>query len=205
MTRRTFHPICKMLPRMSAEAFAQLKDDIEKNGLLEPIWTVDNQIIDGRHRLMACRELDIEPQFREYTGTLDLETLVYSLNVSRRQMTRHQRTWFIKRLIKTHPEKSNRTLADMAGTNESTIRRIRKTGAAPDAPERAGRDGKTYTVPVTHRLGSLITHTDFESRKCLRFLSDLHPHELTDSADFIFQLESQLARLRGLLDVTKTG
>lgn len=206
--RRTLHPVCKMLPRMSAEGFAQLKDDIAKNGLLEPIWTKNNQVIDGRHRLMACYELKIKPQFREYEGPLDVETFVYSLNLARRQMTRHERTWFIKRLLKTHPEKSTRAIAEIAGTNESTVRRVRNTAASNDAPRapRVGRDGKTYSVPNQRNPASLITHIDFESRKCLRFLLDLDPRRLTDPADFIFQLEYQLARLKALVeDVSQTG
>lgn len=61
-TDLTEHPIAALLPDMSGEEYGALRDDIRANGLLVPITTHDGQVLDGRHRLRACRELGIEPR-----------------------------------------------------------------------------------------------------------------------------------------------
>ena len=53
-----------------------------------------------------------------------------------------------ERVLKENPMKSNRAIAEMAGTGEATVRRLR-SGASPDAPEKVeGRDGKSYSAPA---------------------------------------------------------
>ena len=203
--RLAVHPICKMVPSMNAEAFEMLKSDIQAHGLLEAIWIVDGKILDGRHRYKACLELGIKPAFREYTGALDPETFVLAQNLSRRHLTRQERTWFLKRVLKLHPEKSDRAIAAMVGTSPTTVASARKDSPVQSGHlPRIGRDGKSYAVKapaVTHRAASLVSHVDFECRRVLRFISELHPNQITDAADFIFQLDSQLARLKEMLSI----
>lgn len=55
------HPLAALFPEMSEAEFQRLKDDIDRNGLREPITYWRNQLIDGRHRLRACQELRIDP------------------------------------------------------------------------------------------------------------------------------------------------
>jgi hypothetical protein len=50
--------------------------------------------------------------------------------------------------IAANPNKSNRAIAEDAGVAEATVRRAREEGASHDAPEREGRDGKVYRLPV---------------------------------------------------------
>jgi len=73
----------------SAEEYKALIDDIAENGLLEPIWIHDDQIIDGRNRNKACMELGIVPEYRIYAGD-NIASFVVSLNVKRRHMTQSQ-------------------------------------------------------------------------------------------------------------------
>lgn len=75
---------------MSAEEFEALKADIQANGLREPIWTHDSQIIDGRNRYNACEEIGIKPRFREWDGVGELWAFVVSLNLKRRHLTSSQ-------------------------------------------------------------------------------------------------------------------
>lgn len=49
--------------------------------------------------------------------------------------------------IAANPQKSNRAIAIDEGIAEATVRRARE-GASDDAPEREGRDGKVYRLPV---------------------------------------------------------
>ncbi len=84
------HPVCDIFPEMSRDQFAGLSRDIAANGQREPIVTWQGQIIDGRHREKACRELGIEPCYREWDGQGDLVTYIVALNLHRRHMDESQ-------------------------------------------------------------------------------------------------------------------
>ena len=89
----TFHPIANLFPMMQQEQYQALLRDIAENGQLEPVWTLGNQILDGRNRWSACLELGLEPITREYEGSTDTVSLVnftISLNLNRRHLTKSQ-------------------------------------------------------------------------------------------------------------------
>src|SRR5262245_64864510 len=86
-----FHEVANIFPMMSAEEFVALKTDIQQHGLREPIWTYHGQIIDGRNRYLACTELGIEPEYREWGGEGSLVAFVVSLNLQRRHLSSSQK------------------------------------------------------------------------------------------------------------------
>ena len=83
------HPLAEIFPMMEDEDIFDLQTDIEQNGLLHPIITHDGMILDGRHRLMACRAAGVEPRFEEVS--CDPLSLVLSANLHRRQLTSRDR------------------------------------------------------------------------------------------------------------------
>ena len=88
------HHVANLFPFMSAEEFAALKSDIERNGQREPIWTYRDKIIDGRNRYRACAELGIKPLTREWSGEDNngaLVAFVISLNLHRRHLSSSQK------------------------------------------------------------------------------------------------------------------
>jgi hypothetical protein len=89
-----FHPVANIFPMISPSSeFKELKEDITKNGLLEPIYTYKNQIIDGRNRYLACKEVGIDPVFIKWSkvnGT-SLIGFVLSLNLKRRHLNQSQK------------------------------------------------------------------------------------------------------------------
>jgi hypothetical protein len=85
------HEIANLFPMMSEDEYRALVADIRKKGLLEPIWTYQGQIIDGRNRYRACEELGIEPRYREWNGQGSLVAFVVSLNLQRRHLTSSQK------------------------------------------------------------------------------------------------------------------
>ena len=87
----TFHEVANIFPMMGDDEFAALKSDIAENGLREPIWTWNGQIIDGRNRYTACQELGIEPKSREWDGQGSPVSFVISLNLKRRHLNETQR------------------------------------------------------------------------------------------------------------------
>ncbi len=84
------HPIAQIFPRMPGEEFVALKKDIQANGLLEPIWLYENQVLDGRHRYFACQETGTDATYREYVGN-DPVGFTISLNLKRRHLDGSQR------------------------------------------------------------------------------------------------------------------
>jgi N6-adenosine-specific RNA methylase IME4 len=85
-----FHPVAAIFPLMEGQEFEDLKEDIQKNGLIEPVWTYEGKILDGRNRYRACREVGVEPKIREWDGGSAV-SLVVSLNLKRRHLTMGQR------------------------------------------------------------------------------------------------------------------
>ena len=85
------HEVALLFPPMTPEEYADLKADIDLNGLIEPIWTYKGSIIDGRHRYRACCELDKPFTTREWDGKGSLDAFVFSLNLNKRSLETSQR------------------------------------------------------------------------------------------------------------------
>src|SRR5271169_3947313 len=77
---------------MSEEDCQSLKEDIRKNGLIEPIWLYEDKILDGRNRYKACLEIGVTPIFEMFDDKLRSPLdFVMSLNLERRHLTSSQR------------------------------------------------------------------------------------------------------------------
>lgn len=83
------HPAAELFPLLAGAEFDSFKADVEKNGLLEPIWLCEGKILDGRNRYRACVDLGLEPAFRDYQGESPV-SFVWSLNVERRHLSKSQ-------------------------------------------------------------------------------------------------------------------
>jgi len=121
------HPLCKILPSMSEEEYAALKDDIKEHGLLEPIWLAkDGKLIDGRHRVKACQELKISIG-KDLIQETDLETeedivnTVLSLNLKRRHLDESQRAMIGAELATQLPGKPKKVIAQNCGIKQPQI------------------------------------------------------------------------------------
>lgn len=128
-----FHPVSELFPRMSAEDFASLRDDISAHGVHEPAWLWRGEVIDGRHRVLACTEIGIECPMREWGGAeADLVPFVLSLNLRRRHLDASQRAMVAARIssLKTgqHSEQGVPigTAAEMLNVGERSVKRARK-------------------------------------------------------------------------------
>lgn len=88
------HPLAALFPDLPPDEFQKLKKDIEDHGLIEAIiLSVDGKtLLDGRHRLKACKELGIEPKFVRCPYTAKGEAnFIWARNVLRRHLTADQR------------------------------------------------------------------------------------------------------------------
>lgn len=63
------HPACAVMPDMDADEFWALRASI-RNGFdpLHPIVLYEGQVLDGRHRYLACQEEGVTPTFTQFAG-----------------------------------------------------------------------------------------------------------------------------------------
>ncbi len=80
------HPLCTLFPRLMNADFEKLCNDIQMNGLREPIVLHDGMILDGGNRYRACMQTGITPTFKQFEGG-SIVAFVLSANLHRRHMT----------------------------------------------------------------------------------------------------------------------
>jgi hypothetical protein len=98
------HEVASLQPPMSDKEFEELKDDLQFNGQINPIYVIERfnprankkyyQIIDGRHRVLALNELEIGivfgKVFKAQTPNKILSQFVESIH-KRRNLTATQK------------------------------------------------------------------------------------------------------------------
>lgn len=134
-----YHEVAAIFPLMEGQDFADLKDDIQKHGLLEPVWIFEGKILDGRNRYRACKELGIEVATREWFGS-DPVSFVVSLNLKRRHLKESQRGMVAARIATLSAHRPSGTAsieavkqpeaAKMMNVSRSTVQRARTVLAA---------------------------------------------------------------------------
>jgi disulfide oxidoreductase YuzD len=81
-------------PPLSDSDYESLRESIKENGLLVPlVVNQDGVLLDGYHRLRACRELNIRPKYhkREFKDKAQEKQLVIEVNLIRRQLNEFQK------------------------------------------------------------------------------------------------------------------
>lgn len=97
-TELKIHPAAELFPPMTEAEFLGLKEDMREHGQRESIVVWQGQLIDGRHRMRACRELGIEPEIAELMDETDPWQYVVSHNLHRRHLTTAQRSMVADKL-----------------------------------------------------------------------------------------------------------
>jgi hypothetical protein len=144
------HQFARLFPRMKSIELDTLADDIQANGLREPIVLYEGKILDGCNRHIACIQAVVEPRYEEFIGDEKAAlAFVISKNIHRRHLSPQRRRFLIAELIKTQPEKSDRAIAEQVDASPSTGHRVRRSTASADAVEkRVGKDGKARKQPA---------------------------------------------------------
>ena len=120
----------QVMPKLTAEEYAELKADIEQRGVMVPIeFDEAGNVLDGYHRLQICEELGIKDYPKVIrAGMTEAEKLTHArkLNIARRHLTQEQKRGLIREQLKETPEKSDRQIAKDLGVHQSTVGTQRK-------------------------------------------------------------------------------
>lgn len=92
-----FHPLANIFPLIEGKAFEDLTADIAVNGVMEPVWLYQGQILDGRNRYRAAAAAGVAFPVRQYEGD-NPTAFVVSLNLHRRHLNESQRAMVAAKL-----------------------------------------------------------------------------------------------------------
>lgn len=124
-----WHPYSKLFPLLGAEQLQTLADDIEANGLRQPI-VIDSheRIIDGRNRHAACQLAGVKPVYEPFTGSdSEVLKLVISLNLQRRHLTDSQRAMVAAEIATLHVGRPE-TIPSIEGINTPPVTTAQAAG-----------------------------------------------------------------------------
>jgi len=215
----SFHPLADLFPLMEGEEFEALVADIEKNGLQQDIVLYQGKILDGRNRYRVLLALGWDSErIKEHCfdprkvpgacGLKDPAAYVISANLRRRHLSAEQKRGLIAKLIKAHPEKSDRQIGNMIKADNKTVAAVRsdleRREEIPHVEARTDTKGRKQPAKKVQRQGakpaeaggaiaSAIDQMAAHTRATDEFLDDEGNYAPVDL------LAGQAARVRGFL------
>ncbi len=143
-----FHSYCTMWPEMAEDEFDGLRDHIKEHGLQDLVITFNGQIVDGRHRAMACKDLDIPIDCEEWDGTEEeLYHYVVGENLKRRHLSQSQRAMIAVDVERRLAKEIKQSPKQSAFTNISKTPEGGKSGR--NAHAEAAKEAGVSTAYVT--------------------------------------------------------
>ena len=137
------HSLARVFPAMQPDEYAGLKRSIDQDGQQRAIVMNGALVLDGVHRLAACLELELEPQFEEYEGSVqEMRAFVLAENLHRRHLSVAQRSLIASEMA-SGKHGGDRSQADSAPTQKEaaalmdvsprSVRTARKVQAQADS------------------------------------------------------------------------
>ena len=148
---------------MRESEFEALVADIREKGQLEAVWLWQGQVIDGRHRVLACQKLGLTPKTREWDGNGSLLEFIVSANLRRRHLKENQRAMVAARMLPHFEEEA------LERKNNKSVVKSQHMVNLPYGPARelAGKclnvSGKSVDYArnlLDHGVPALITRVD---------------------------------------------
>lgn len=172
----------QLLPELSDEEFAALKADIDNRGVMVPLEMDERgNLLDGHHRLRACRELGITDYptiIRPGLSEAEKTEHILALNLDRRHLSQEQRRSLIAKVLKATPEASNREVARVMKVDHHTVASVREdlesTGEFPQLERTIGADGKARPA----RRPAVLADNERATEKALTALAEVNSDSL---------------------------
>ena len=150
----------KMVPPHSKEKYEELKQSISENGLYEDIIINElNEVLDGHHRLRACKDVNVLPRFQiKKFDSKDKERLyVMETNLYRRQLTVFQEIELRNEIAKLQNRQGFRSdLTSVPNGTEVVGTRGRIAVEMPNAGERTIARALYVMEHATGEIGEKI-------------------------------------------------
>jgi hypothetical protein len=121
----------QLLPPLTAEEYAALREDIAANGIRVPVDVdEDGQILDGHHRQAIAADLGIPCPTRVVAGLTEDDKRAHALAVNshRRALTVAQRRELAAAELERDPFRSDRAIGRLVGVDHKTVGAIRRGG-----------------------------------------------------------------------------
>jgi ParB-like chromosome segregation protein Spo0J len=159
----------QIMPPLSPDEYEALKADIAARGVMVLVeYDEAGNVLDGHHRIKACRELGIDwPKITRF-GLDEAGKRLHArkLNLARRHLNQAAKRSLIEEQLKEMPEVSNRQIAEGLGVSHPTVATVRSemesTGKIYQLERTVGADGKSR--PTGYRL----VDTSPEGKKAIR-------------------------------------
>jgi hypothetical protein len=137
------------LPELSQDDFDVLKDSIRAYGQQIPILLDQHgHVLDGNHRMRACRDLGIEPLTRTITVDDDQQgaAIGFVVNLARRQLTAKDKRSVVAAALFRDRDRADSAIAASLGVSHPFVGKVRKElevrGSLETVSSRRGRDGR---------------------------------------------------------------
>jgi hypothetical protein len=117
------HHLATIIPEMSCDEYAVLRDSIRKDGVSERIALYQDKILDGRHRYRAAGEVgETCPTYvPELSNDDEARAFVIRMNFHRRHLTGKQKRNLVANFLLSHPKASDRTIGKLLGVDGKTV------------------------------------------------------------------------------------
>jgi len=148
-----WHEAASVFPLMPDDDLQKLADDVKANGLKNAIILLDNKVLDGRNRLLACKLAGVRPHLESRNAEKlgSPVSWVLSQNLHRRQLTATQRAFVAveaEKLFAVEAKERQKTLNNAGGKNATsgTGKARDKAANACDVSARYVQDAKAVAV-----------------------------------------------------------
>ena len=178
----------KLLPKMSAEEFAELKASIQTEGQhYAIIVNEDLEVLDGHHRFRACTELGMEPDFevRKFEDKLLEKKFVIEANLRRRHLNNFQLVELAVPLLEI--EKALAKKRQIKGGKDG---RNLQLGLAPEEAEFAF---KAKATEVVAKKVGVSTRTFERGKKIMEKASETDKQKLREGKASIAKVYGEIA------------
>ncbi|WP_406445579.1 ParB N-terminal domain-containing protein [Streptomyces sp. NBC_00631] len=144
-------------PRLSGEDEEHIRVLAESGAQLPPIVACRRnlRVIDGHHRVRAAMLRGDDHIAVQFFDGPDDEAFILAVRLNVEHglpLTRADRHSAAQRILRTHPDWSNRLIAELSGISDKSVARLRcATAELPQSHSRTGCDGRTR--PLTTQEG----------------------------------------------------
>jgi len=155
-SRLPIHPYAEIFPQMNSPEFESFCGAISVQGLREEIVIHEGQVLEGRHRYLACLAKRVPPRFRPYAGECGSPlAFVVSKNIQRRHLTESQRAIVAAKLKPLFEEEARQR--QRAALKRGTEPPVRLNLAERDQPESKGESAEKAAVLMKVSRASVKT------------------------------------------------